>query len=52
MDGWCRGDGVVGRMNAGVCFWVFGVGEGEGGRKFVRRYEVEKRICVFYLEGG
>jgi len=50
VDGWCRGDGVVGRVDAGVL--VLGIWGGGGGRKFVRRYEVEKRICVFYLEGG
>lgn len=32
VDGWCRGDEVVGRVNAEVWFWVFwgAVGEGEG----------------------
>ncbi len=32
VGGWCRGDGVVGRVDAGVWFWVLwgAVGEGEG----------------------
>ncbi len=35
----------------GLVLGILG-GGGGGGRKIVRRYEVEKRVCVFYLEGG
>ncbi len=58
---WDEGELVLcGRMVQGrwgcwedECWGLFlGIWGGGGGRKFVRRYEVEKRICVFYLEGG
>jgi len=42
VGGWCRGDGVVGRVDAGVWFWVLWGGGGAGARK----------ICVYVFFFG